>query len=121
MTNCEGYYGNSSMNDTMRTMQNKNVTFCSKPKGIYWFDPRAVLDDDLHTGVTLEDLNWPDDIDHGLEQLKDASHAMFMMFVLSIVTAGLTAGLGLAQGITDSRRISHFTFGFAVVGFPLRL
>jgi SUR7/PalI family len=109
------------MNDTMRTMQKANVTFCSKPKGIYWFDPRVVLDDDLHTGVTLEDLNWPDDIDGGLEQLKTTSHAMFVFFVLTVAASGTTVGLGLAQGITGSRWISIVTFGFAFVSHPPRV
>jgi hypothetical protein len=109
---CEGEYkGNATVKGAP-----KNVTACSKSEGMFWFDPREILDRELHAGVTLEDLDWPSEIDDGLKTLKGTSNAMFVFYMIGVAAAGLSILTGLA-GLSGSRLISLANFTVTMIGF----
>lgn len=77
----------------------KNVTGCSKSKAMYKFDPTRIVEDALNktvgSEVTLEDLNWPDDIQTGIRALNALMAAMFVLYIVAIclIFAALLAAL----------------------------
>jgi len=101
---CEGFYkGNITRGVSM------NVTSCSKPKGMYSFDPTAILQKELKKGVSLKDIKWPDAIQDGLRALSTAARAMFVMYMIGIATVGLMILTSLA-GLSGSRLLSIVNF-----------
>ncbi|PVH98574.1 hypothetical protein DM02DRAFT_719264 [Periconia macrospinosa] len=65
----------------------KNVTGCSNQTAMFYFDPKEILEEALNksgTGVTLEDLNWPDDIQKGLDALRIVSLTAFVLYCIAI-------------------------------------
>lgn len=65
----------------------KNVSSCSNRTAMFHFDPQAVIEKSLNEsglGITLDDLNWPDDIQQGLDALRIASKAMFVLYCIAI-------------------------------------
>ncbi|POS87397.1 hypothetical protein EPUL_001111 [Erysiphe pulchra] len=62
---CEGY-------------SNEGVTFCSKPKSRYWFNPVQILLQELLSGATIA---LPADINKILDLIKLASSVMFCFFL----------------------------------------
>ena len=55
---------------------------------MYNFDPRQVLQKELnktgHSNINLTDLKWPHQIDDGLNALKVASEATFVLYCIAI-------------------------------------
>ncbi|KAI6248035.1 SUR7 family protein pun1 [Erysiphe necator] len=62
---CEGY-------------NNEGVTFCSKPKSRFWFNPVEILLQELLSGATIA---LPADINKILHLIKLASSVMFSFFI----------------------------------------
>lgn len=62
---CEGY------ND-------QGVTDCSKPKALYWFDPVAIILNELLSGATI---NLPSEVTKILDLIRLVSHFMFGFFL----------------------------------------
>ena len=58
MNYCEGIF---ELNGKL--LDSKNITYCSKRSALFRFDPAKVLENHLPSGVTLEDLKWPHEID----------------------------------------------------------
>ncbi|RKF55915.1 SUR7 family protein pun1 [Erysiphe neolycopersici] len=67
---CEGYV-------------NEGVTFCSKPKSRYWFNPVEILLQELLSGATIA---LPADINKILDLVKFASTVMFCFFLAGVCT-----------------------------------
>jgi len=65
---CEGY-------------NNEGITHCSKPKGLYWFNPVEILLNELLSGATIA---LPADINNILNLIKLASHFMFGFFLTGV-------------------------------------
>lgn len=65
---CEGY------ND-------EGITYCSKPKTLYWFNPVEILLNELLSGATIA---LPANINNILNLIKIASHLMFGFFLTGI-------------------------------------
>jgi hypothetical protein len=65
---CEGY------ND-------EGITFCSKPKTLYWFNPVEILLNELLAGATIA---LPAEVNDILNLIKIASHVMFGFFLAGI-------------------------------------
>jgi len=104
MNFCEGFYkGNATKGVAM------NVTSCSKPKGMYSFDPTAILQKELRKGVSLKDIKWPEKIQDGLRALSTAARAMFVLYMIGIATTGLMIFTSLA-GLSGSRLLSIINF-----------
>ncbi|KAI9815396.1 MAG: hypothetical protein M1832_005466 [Thelocarpon impressellum] len=101
MTFCEGSF---TPNETVRGAK-RNVSECSAKRAMYSFDPRAIVQAELKTGVSLvDDLKWPAEIDDGIRALRTAFRAMFVVYVIAIILAG---GLILtsAAGVFSSSRL----------------
>jgi len=108
---CEGQYtpaeaANATISDDDIS---KNVTDCSRSRAMYKFDPTAILEEALNrtTGldVSLDDINWPEDIDTGISALNALMGAMFVLYCIAI---GLifVALLAAAAAVLLSGRLS---------------
>jgi hypothetical protein len=86
---CEGQYtpaeaANATVSQDEIT---KIVTECSKSRAMYKFDPTQIVEDALNRAgvdVTLDDLNWPEDIDTGIKTLNALMAAMFVLYCIAI-------------------------------------
>ena len=94
MTYCEGFYTPASLpNATLSKSDiSKNVTRCSNRTAMYDLDIQQILQQELDeggTGIDLSDLNWPDDIQKGLDVLRTAAKATFVLYCIAIGFIGL--------------------------------
>lgn len=65
----------------------KNVTGCSNRTAMNYFNPNAALEESLRNSgmdITLEDLNWPDDIQRGIDALRVLQKTVFVLYCISI-------------------------------------
>ncbi|KAH6638176.1 actin cortical patch SUR7/pH-response regulator pali [Boeremia exigua] len=108
---CEGQYTPAEApNATVSESDiSKNVTECSKNRAMYKFDPTQIIEDALNrtTGldVTLDDLNWPEDIDTGIKTLNALMGAMFVLYCIAIALI-FVALLAAAAAVLLSGRLS---------------
>lgn len=108
---CEGQYTPAeAANATVKESDiSKNVTECSKNRAMYKFDPTAIIEEALNktTGldVTLDDLNWPKDIETGIKTLNALMGAMFVLYCVAIALI-FVALLAAAAAILLSGRLS---------------
>ncbi|EKD15368.1 SUR7 protein [Drepanopeziza brunnea f. sp. 'multigermtubi' MB_m1] len=66
----------------------------------------------------LSDINWPDDINRGLDALNAAFNAVFILYAIGIAAAGLAIiGSAAAFFLEDSRLISFGNCGLASLSF----
>lgn len=64
-----------------------NVTSCSNRTAFAHFDPSAELQatlNETHTGVTLQELGWPQDLENGITALKDVFDAVFVLYCVGL-------------------------------------
>ncbi|KAL1636134.1 hypothetical protein SLS58_009983 [Diplodia intermedia] len=123
MDYCWGDYAPQPVaNATVSPSQiHKNVSACSNATAMFHFDPTAVLEKSLNEsglGITLDDLNWPDDIQQGLDALRIAYKAMFVLYCVAVgasflVLVGSLVGVFLASG----RLSAFFNVMLAVLAF----
>jgi hypothetical protein len=86
---CEGTFVPGPVpNATLKSSQiSRNVTSCSNRTASFDFDPGAALQrtlNETHTGVTLKDLGWPDDLDNGIKALRDSVRVTFALYCIGI-------------------------------------
>ncbi|KAH7314221.1 actin cortical patch SUR7/pH-response regulator pali [Rhexocercosporidium sp. MPI-PUGE-AT-0058] len=114
---CEGEY---KPNATAKGAS-KNVTSCSNRTAMYDFDLDAVLNQQLEVGplkINLSDINWPEDIQNGLDTLNVAFNAVFILYAIGIAAAGLAILTSLvAFFLHGSRLISFGNWGLASLSF----
>ncbi|KAL2061609.1 hypothetical protein VTL71DRAFT_6986 [Oculimacula yallundae] len=117
MDMCEGEY---KPNATAKGAS-KNVTSCSNRTAMYNFNLDAVLNQQLSVGplkINLSDINWPDDIQKGLNPLNVAFNAVFILYAIGIAAAGLAILTSLvALFMHGSRLISFGNWGLATLSF----
>ncbi|KAI4728667.1 integral membrane protein-like protein [Aureobasidium sp. EXF-10728] len=85
---CSGYYTPTSIpNATVSSSEiEKNITFCSNKTAFFHFDPSVALQRELNNsgvGITLQDLDWPDAVTHGIHTLRIAQKAAFVLYCIS--------------------------------------
>ncbi|KZM26271.1 uncharacterized protein EKO05_0002186 [Ascochyta rabiei] len=108
---CEGQYTPAeAANATISQSDiSKNVTECSKNRAMYKFDPTAILEEALNKtaglDVTLDDLNWPSDIDKGIKTLNALMAAMFVLYCIAIALI-FVALFAAALAVLVSGRLS---------------
>ncbi|KXT07287.1 hypothetical protein AC578_428 [Pseudocercospora eumusae] len=101
MTYCEGYYKPAPVpNATLPKHDiSKNVTNCSNRTAMYDFNPEEILQRELSasgTGIDLSDLDWPQDIQKGINALRISAKATFVLYCIAIGFIGiawLSAGI----------------------------
>ncbi|KAF2204173.1 hypothetical protein GQ43DRAFT_429181 [Delitschia confertaspora ATCC 74209] len=86
---CYGSYVPSSLpNSTVSKGDiHKDVEGCSNRTTMYHFDPTAALERSLNEsglGVTLGDLNWPEDIQKGIDALRILQKVVFVLYCIAI-------------------------------------
>lgn len=94
MTYCEGYYKPGPVPNATLSKDDisKNVTECSNRTAMYNFDPEEILQrelDESGTGVDLSDLDWPDDIQKGIDALIISAKATFVLYCIAIGFIGV--------------------------------
>lgn len=76
-------------NETLKRSDiSKSVQECSDMQALFKFDPEGIIQeklDEAGTGITLEDLDWPEDIDNGIAALHTVQTAVFVLYIVSIV------------------------------------
>ena len=110
MNFCEGFYVPGPMpNDTIKNGTiHKNVTECSNKTAMYHFNPTNTLSQELNDStnglVDLDKIHWPDKVHDGLNALKVAQKAVFVLYCISIALIALAMVLA-AGSIFTSRRL----------------
>jgi hypothetical protein len=99
----------------------KNVSRCTETTAMYHFDITEQLEYELDLGpfdISLSDLNWPDEIQDGLDALNAATNATFILYCLGIAAAGLAIIASLvAVFLHGSRLVSIGNWGLAIASF----
>ena len=87
----------------------KNVTHCSNTTVNNHFDPKNTIAEQLkkHTNgeIDLTNLHWPQEISDGLNALKDAQKAVFVLYCIAIVSICLALAFA-SLGIFRTGRLS---------------
>jgi len=103
MDYCEGTY---EPNATDRHAS-ENITLCSNRTVGFHFQPTKIIQDHLPSGITLDDIHWPQEVENAERDIKIASIAMIVLYIIGISFAGL-AILGAVWGIFTEGRLSAF-------------
>ncbi|KAK5174118.1 uncharacterized protein LTR77_001198 [Saxophila tyrrhenica] len=110
---CEGFYVPASApNATLGSGSiHKNVTHCSRKTAMKTFDPEKTISRELNEStngfIDISDVEWPDDIRDGINALKVAQKAMFVLYCLAIGFIFL-AMVTAMMGIFFNGRLSAF-------------
>jgi hypothetical protein len=65
----------------------RNVSDCSNITAPFHFKPGEIIEQKLNEsglGITLQDLNWPDDIQRGIDALHILQTTVFVLYCISI-------------------------------------
>ncbi|CAN9329430.1 unnamed protein product [Alternaria sp. RS040] len=120
---CQGQYEPGEVANATLSQSDisKNVTECAKSRATYKFDPTQIIQDALNrTGVdiTLQDLQWPDDIQTGIDTLNALMAAMFVLYVIAICLIFITLITGvLGIFIGNGRLTPCVNFLLATLAF----
>ncbi|KAH7372329.1 integral membrane protein-like protein [Pyrenochaeta sp. MPI-SDFR-AT-0127] len=99
----------------------KNVTGCSGRQAMYKFNPTKIIEDALNktTGmdVTLQDLNWPEDIQTGINALNALMAAMFVLYCIAIALIFVALLAALFAVLTSGRLSACLNFMIATLAF----
>ena len=119
---CEGQYTPDEVANATLSEDDisKNVTECSKSRAAYKFDPTAIIQqaiDKTGVDVTLEDLQWPDDIQSGINTLNALMVAMFALYVIAICLIFLTLVTSVIGILTSGKLSACLNIGLALLAF----
>lgn len=129
LTHCHGLYLPSPLpNATLPASSiHKSSISCSAPRAAYAFDPTAALQatlDDAAARVgaggavpTLEDLDWPAQVDDAVAALRTASRAAFACYVLGFALALVSLVGGVVALFTRARAAAAANLAVAALGF----
>jgi hypothetical protein len=119
---CEGQYTpEEAANATLKESDiKKNTTECAKQRAMYKFDPTRIIEEALNkTGVdvTLKDLNWPEDIQNGIDTLNALMAAMFVLYVVAICLIFVALVAAIFAVVTSGRMSACINFLIATLAF----
>ncbi|TVY94534.1 SUR7 family protein [Lachnellula willkommii] len=121
MDSCEGTY---APNATEKGAD-LNITTCSNETAMFHFNIEKHLNQQLEAGglhINLTDLDFPDDIQKGLNDLTTALNATFVLYCIGIAAAGLAILTALiAFFLSGSRLISFGNLGLTSLSFAALL
>jgi hypothetical protein len=103
MNYCKGFY---EPNATQQGAS-ENITFCSKKEALFHFNPTKIVNDSLPEQISLDQIQWPQEIEDATNAIRVAAIAMFVFYVIGIAFAGL-AIIGALLGIFTEGRLSAF-------------
>lgn len=116
---CEGNY---APNATAKGA-NENVTStkCTNQTAMFHFDLEKQLNGELEVGplhINLSDIDWPADIQDGLNKLNIALDATFVLYAIGIAACGLAIlASAVALFMSGSRLISFGNWGLTSLAF----
>jgi len=114
---CEGTY---TPNATQKGAKS-NVTSCTKPTGMFHFDISKQISQELKIGplhLNLSDIQWPEELQEGIDALNMAMDATFVLYAIGIASAGLAIMTSIvAVFMSGSRLISLGNWGLATLAF----
>lgn len=117
MDGCEGTF---SPNATSKKAS-YNVTNCTAPVGMYHFNPTATIQNELAENglnISLSDIDYPSDIQHGINDLNTALDATFVLYCIGIAGSGIAIfGALLAFFLYGSRLLSFGNWGLCTIAF----
>ncbi|KAF1940256.1 hypothetical protein EJ02DRAFT_237446 [Clathrospora elynae] len=120
---CFGQYTpNEKPNATLKVEDiHKNVTGCAKSRAMYKFDPTRIVEDALNksTGidVTLQDLEWPQELQDGIQALNALMVAMFVLYVVAICLIFVALLAAIFAVVTSGRLSACLNFLIATLAF----
>ncbi|EUC30959.1 hypothetical protein COCVIDRAFT_27764 [Bipolaris victoriae FI3] len=119
---CQGQYTPDEVaNATLKQDDiSKNVTECSKNKAMYKFNPTDIIQQALNRSgidITLRDIQWPEDIQKGIDALNAVMAAMFVLYVIAICLIFLTLVASLVGIFTSGRLSAALNIGLGLSAF----
>ena len=111
---CQGFYTpNSTIDDP-----GMNTTECSNRTTFFHFEPSKVVADALPSGITLDDIHWPDEIQDAEKALRIASNAMVVFYIIGIALTGIGIFTAIWAVLTDGRLSALVNFIIDFVSTP---
>ncbi|TVY26756.1 hypothetical protein LHYA1_G004413 [Lachnellula hyalina] len=107
MDSCEGTY---APNATEKGAD-LNITTCSNETAMFHFNIEKHLNQQLEAGglhINLTDLDFPDDIQKGLNALTTALNATFVLYCIGIAAAGIAILTALIAFFLSGSRLTSF-------------
>jgi hypothetical protein len=98
----------------------KNLTACSNTTAPFHFDPTAIIQQKLNESgvdITLDDLNWPEDIQKGIDALNALETTMFVLYCIAIGFIGISFLAALPAVFAAGRLAACVNVMFASLGF----
>jgi hypothetical protein len=87
---------------------------------MYRFDPTAILQEALNktrVPVTLDDLEWPDDIQTGVKTINVLMAASFVLYCIAIAAMFLALGAAAVAIFAQGRLSACVNFALALIAF----
>lgn len=114
---CEGNYAPNAT----KSSASLNVTACTNQTAMFKFNLAKQISGELEIGplhLNLSDINWPADIQNGLNKLNTAIDATFIFYAIGIAASGLAIIASLAAFfLHGSRLVSFGNWGLASLAF----
>ena len=123
MNFCEGYYVPGPMpNATVEKGSiYRNVTECSNKTAMYHFNPTNTLSKELNEStnglVDLSKIHWPDEVHDGLNALRMAQRAMFVLYCIAIGFIFLAMAFAAGSLFTSRRLVAAINFVMDLLAF----
>jgi hypothetical protein len=126
MNYCQGYYTPGPVKNATVDDIDKNVTSCKDPSAMFSFDPTEALLANLNeVGLNnsdtanefLEGLNWPEALEEGLDSLKAAFKAQFVLYCIAIGFTFLTLATCIWWLLRDGRAAPLVNIAFSGLAF----
>ncbi|KAF2750677.1 integral membrane protein-like protein [Sporormia fimetaria CBS 119925] len=86
----------------------RNITGCSNRTAMFEFSPGEIIEQRLNESgvdVTLDDLQWPEDIQTGIDALHAVQAAVFILYCISIALV-FVALVAAVFGVVGNGRLS---------------
>ena len=99
---CEGYYEPGPLANATETPW-KNVTSCSNGTSFFVFDPQQILQSQLNSSITLDQLKFPDEVQQTIQTVETAVKAMFVLYCIGIACSALAFLGAIIAFFTDGR------------------
>ncbi|KAF2869399.1 actin cortical patch SUR7/pH-response regulator pali [Massariosphaeria phaeospora] len=98
----------------------KNITGCSNRTAAFAFDPNEIIEQALNKsglGITLRDLEWPQDIQRGIDALRIISIVTFALYCIAIGLIGLSLILAIFGLFANGRMLPCCNLLLAILAF----
>jgi len=98
----------------------KNVTKCSNRTAGYEFDPTAALEKSLQdsgVNITLDDLDWPADIQKGIDTVHVLQKAVFILYCIGIALTAVALLTSLVAIFSSGRLVALVNIMIAAIAW----